>query len=260
MDTAFFIASKLIGAMLRPDTWIILALAMIVLALVINLRRVALWTGSVTLALLVALSVLPLGDLLLQPVERTYRAHPPLDQVDGIIVLGGGEDAGASAYWDQVQLNEGGERYIGAMTLARRFPQARVLFTGGSGALRDLTGAETSEAAIAERFFLDQGIAPTRLLLEGQSRNTAENARLSFVLAAPAPGKTWVLVTSAFHMPRAMRSFEEAGWAGLVAWPVDYRTSAFTDGVGWNLTRNLQVLTTAIREQVGQLAYRLFER
>jgi len=257
MDTLFFIASKLIGALLRPDTWIVLALAVVVLALLINRRRLALWVGSITLAVLVALAILPLGDLLLQPIERTYPAEPALGQVDGIIVLGGGEDARASTFWGQMQLNEGGERYTAALALAKRFPEARILFTGGSGALRDLAGAETSEADMAGRFFRDQGVAPGRLLLEGQSRNTAENARLSLALAAPAPGETWVLVTSAFHMPRAMRSFETAGWTGLVSWPVDYRTSAFKDGMGWNLTRNLLVLNTAIREQVGQIAYRL---
>lgn len=260
MDTLFFIASKLIGALLRPDTWIVLALAVVVLALLFNRRSLALWVGSITLAVLVALSILPLGDLLLQPIERTYPAEPALGQVDGIIVLGGGEDAHASTFWGQMQLNEGGERYTAALALARRFPEARIVFTGGSGALRDLAGAETSEADMAGRFFRDQGVSPERLLLEDQSRNTAENARLSLALAAPKPGETWVLVTSAFHMPRAMRSFESAGWTGLVPWPVDYRTSAFKDGMGWNLTRNLLVLNTAIREQVGQIAYRLSGR
>lgn len=260
MDTIFFIASKLISALLRPDTWIIVALAVVILALLMNRRRFALWVGSITLALLVALTILPLGDLLLQPIEQTYPAEPALDQVDGIIVLGGGEDARASAFWGQMQLNEGGERYTAALALARRFPEARLLFTGGSGALRDLAGAGTSEADMAGRFFRDQGVSLDRLLLEGQSRNTAENAHLSLALAAPASSETWVLVTSAFHMPRAMRSFETAGWTGLVPWPVDYRTSAFTDGMGWNLTRNLLVLNTAIREQVGQIAYRLTSR
>lgn len=260
MDTLFFIASKLIGALLRPDTWIVLALAVVVVAVVLNRRRLALWVGSITLAVLVALAILPFGELLLQPIERAYPAEPALGQVDGIIVLGGGEDARAGAFWGQMQLNEGGERYTAALALARRFPEARILFTGGSGALRDLAGAEASEADMAGRFFRDQGVSPERLLLEGQSRNTAENARLSLALAAPAPGETWVLVTSAFHMPRAMRSFETAGWTGLVPWPVDYRTSAFKDGMGWNLTHNLLVLNTAIREQVGQLAYRVSGR
>jgi uncharacterized SAM-binding protein YcdF (DUF218 family) len=194
MDTIFFVASKLSGALLRPDTWIILALASIMLALALNRKRLALWVGGVTLSLLLALAILPLGDLLLQPIERTHSAQQPLDQIDGIIVLGDGEDAPATAFWGQMQLNEGGERYMAALELARRFPRARLLFTGGSGALRDLGRAETSEAEMAGRFFRDQGIASERLLLEGQSRNTAENARLSLEISAPAPQKTWVLV------------------------------------------------------------------
>ena len=260
MDTAFFIASKLVGALLRPDTWIIIALASVVLALIMQRRRLALWVSGLTLFLLVALAILPLGNLLLQPIERTYPANPPLSQVDGIIVLGGGENARASAYWDQMQFNEGGDRFAAGIALARQFPDAQLLFTGGSGALRDLGGTAVSEASIAERFFLDQGIDPDRLLLEGRSRNTAENASLSLALANPIADETWVLVTSAFHIPRAMRSFEAAGWTGLVAWPVDYRTSRFTDDIGWDLTENLQALNTAIREQVGQLAYKLTRR
>ena len=154
MGTVFFIASKLVGAFLRPDTWIVIVLAGIVLALILQRRRIALWVSSILLGLLVALSVLPLGDLLLQPIELRYPANPNLDAVEGIIVLGGGENARASAYWGQVQLSEGADRYTAALALARRFPEAQVLFTGGSGALRDLAGAASSEAAIAERFFL----------------------------------------------------------------------------------------------------------
>jgi len=238
MDTVFFVASKLIGALLRPDTWIVIALACIVLALILQRRRTSLWIS----------------------IERRYPANPSLDAVDGIIVLGGGEDARASAYWGQVQLKEGAERFTTATELARRFPEAQVLFTGGSGALRDVAGAVTSEASIAERFFLAQGIVPERLLLESQSRNTAENARLSLTLADPGPIETWILVTSAFQMPRAMRSFDAAGWDGLVAWPVDYRTSGFGDGIGWDLIHNLSILRTAIREHAGQIAYRLTGR
>ena len=260
MDTVFFIGSKVIGALLRPDTWIIIALGLIVLALLTQRRRLALWVSGITLTALLLLAVLPLGGLLLQPIERTYPAQPTLERVDGIIVLGGGEDARASAYWNQMQLEAGGDRYTAALALARQFPEARALFTGGSGALRDLAGASTSEADMAGQFFRDQGIEADRLLLEGQSRNTAENARLSLALASPAPSETWVLITSAFHMPRAMRSFETAGWTGLVPWPVDYRTSSFADGIGWDLTHNLKVLNTAIREQVGQIACRLSGR
>jgi uncharacterized SAM-binding protein YcdF (DUF218 family) len=257
MDTGFFIAAKLAGALLQPDTWIVLALAGIILALLRQRKRLALWLGSAMLGFVLVMSVFPLGDLLLMPLEQTYPAEPPLERVDGIIILGGSEEARASAYWEQVQLNEGGERYTAALALARRFPEARLVFTGGSGALRDIAGAGVSEADVAERFFTGLGIVPERLLIEGRSRNTYENARLSLAMASPVPRETWVLVTSAFHMPRAVRSFEAAGWRGLVPWPVDYRSSAFSDGIGWDLNRNLRVLGIALREQAGQLAYRL---
>lgn len=254
MDTLFFILAKLLVALIRVETWIVLALALIVLAQLTHRRHLAL--SAATLAALLTLCVLPLGDLLLRPIESAYPANPNLTRVDGIIVLGGGGNMQAADFWGQAQLSAAGGRYLAALDLARRFPRARLLFTGGSGAL--LQGS--AEAAMAGQVFRAQGIAPERLLLEGQARNTAENARLSLRLAAPTPGEVWVLVTSAFHMPRAMRSFKAAGWSGLTAYPTDHRTAAFRDGVGWDLARNLSVLNTAIKELVGQLAYRLTSR
>jgi len=120
MDTVFFIASKLIGALLRPDTWIIIALAIVVLAIIMQRRRLAIWLGSLTLVALATLAILPLGSLLLQPIERSYPANPPMSQVDGIIVLGGGEDARASAYWGQMQFNEGGDRFAAGLSCVFR--------------------------------------------------------------------------------------------------------------------------------------------
>jgi len=260
MDTVFFVFSKFVGAFLRPDTWIIVILAGIVWALMHHRNRLALWFSSTLLVVLLTLAIFPLGNPMLQPIERQYSASPHLSGVDGIIVLGGGEDLQASTYWGQLQFNEGGDRFAAGLSLARRFPDAPLLFAGGSGTLRDVAGAEVSEASIAGQFFLDHGISRDRLLLEGRSRNTAENARFSMALAAPKDDETWVLVTSAFHMPRAMQSFEAAGWPALVAWPVDYRTARFSDQIGWDLTRNMLNLQTAIRENVGQVAYRLSGR
>ena len=260
MDTLFFIASKLVGALIRVDTWMIIAVGLIALATLLKWQGLARLMSLVTLVAMLAIAILPLGDPLLQIAERTYPADPALSQVDGIIVLGGGEDADGTAYWQQTQLGEGAERLTTALALARRFPQARVLFTGGSGRLRHLGGSSTPEAGAAAQFFVAQGLAPDRLLLEGASRNTAENARLSLALAQPQDGETWLLVTSAFHMPRAMRSFASAGWVGLVPYPVDYRTRGFMDGIGWNLSGNLNVLNTAVKEIVGQMAYALTGR
>lgn len=253
-------ASKVLGALLRVDTLIILALGLTVLALLRGKHRLGLALSTVTLTVLTILAVFPLGELALQPIERTYPVNPRLTRVDGIIVLGGGEDIRATAYWGQTQFNDGAERFTAALALARQFPEARVLFTGGSGALRDLGGTSFTEAEAAKAFFAAQGLDPARLLLEGSSRNTAENASLSLVVARPKAGEMWVLVTSAYHMPRALRSFAAAGWPTLLPYPVDHRTSGFTDGIGWDLARNIEILNIAIREHAGQMAYRLSGR
>ncbi len=260
MDTVFFIASKLVGILIRVDTWIVLSFAVIAIALALNRPRLARIISIISFGFLTFLAIVPIGDLLLRPFESTYPANPALTQVDGIIILGGGEDAAAASFWRQPQVNEGGDRYLGGLALAHRFPEAQVIFAGGSGRLRDAGGAKTSEASIAAQIFLSQGIDPDRLLFEKRSRNTAENARISLSLANPVPDETWVLVTSAFHMPRAMRSFEAAGWTGVVPYPVDYRTRSLADGFGWDLAHNIDVLNTAIKETIGSLAYRLASR
>lgn len=177
-----------------------------------------------------------------------------------MVFTGGGEDAALSARRNQVVLNQGAERFSGAMALARQHPQARVVFTGGSGALRDLGHVHGGSAAVAEQFFAEQGLLSKRLTLERASRNTAENARLTYDLIAPELNETWALVTSAFHMPRAVASFESAGWQRIVPWPVDYRARSLRAGIGWNLGRNLEVLNTAVREYIGLLAYNVTGR
>jgi len=104
------------------------------------------------------------------------------------------------------------------------------------------------------------GIAPDRIVTETRSRNTSENAGFSLPLAAPAPGETWVLVTSAFHMPRAMESFRRAGWPDLTAFPVDHRAPPNWARLTWDFTGNLGKTEIAIKEYVGLLAYGILGR
>lgn len=260
METAFFIASKLGWALIRPDSWIVIGLLIGFVAVMRGWQRLARWSVGLTAAFVVVLAAFPVGELLLRPLERRHAGVALPDRIDGIILLGGGEDADRSARSGMAEVNDAAERFTETLALARRHPQARVIFTGGSGALRDLGGPGLSGADVARQFFAAQPIDPSRILYEDRSRNTAENARLSLVLADPQPGEGWVLVTSAFHMPRAMRSFAAAGWDGIVPYPVDHRTVALSRGIGWNLSGNLVTLTTALREHVGLLAYRVAGR
>ena len=255
MDTIFFLVSKLLGTALKLETWLlVLALLAFWASLRGRLRAVRSAAAALALAIL-GIGVIPLGDVLLYPLETQVPIPEDPVAVDGIIVLGGGEDVAASRRFGLPQLGEGADRYVAALALARANPQARLLFAGGSGRLRDAAGADLTEAVIAERIFRAQGISPERMLFEDRSRNTAENARLSRALAAPRDGERWALITSAFHMPRALKSFAAAGWAGIVPVPVDFRSRGWRDGLGWDFERNLALTNLALREWTGRLVY-----
>lgn len=252
MDTVFFIASKLIWAMLRPDSLLMLGL---VAAWALARRRPRLSRGllGVVLALMALVAAWPVQDWLLRPLETAYPRPAAPAQVAGIIVLGGAELADLTALYTAPQLNSGAERLTEAMALALRHPEARVIFTGGSGNLRGGAAGTT----VATRLFAELGLAPDRLILESASRNTAENAAFTRDLLQPKPGERWLLVTSAYHMPRAVAVFCAAGWRGIVPWPVDFRSPG---AAGWQFSDNATDLATGLREWIGLAAYRLTGR
>jgi len=257
MDTMFFVIAKVVGALIRTETWIALSLGLVVLALIMNWHGVARFMALIAFGFFLALSILPIGDLVLRPLERTYPAFPDLTEVDGIIILSGGP---GPSPWPRPGSEQCADRYTSAVHLARRFPDAKLLVAGGFVRLRDLIGTRTRDYSYVERVFVSRGLSPDRLLLDHRSRNTAENARMSLELARPGDGETWVLITSAFHMRRAVKSLERAGWDSLVPYPVDYRTVQFDVALGWNPARNIRILDLAIKELIGQLAYDLLGR
>lgn len=259
-DTAFFVLSKIVWFVIRPESLIVLGVGLAFAGTLLRRWQLASWASGVTFSVTLAVAVVPLGELAIRPLELRYPAEPSLTRVDGIILLGGSEDAAGTAHWGQTQFGEAGERYPAALALARRFPDARLIFTGGSGLLRDASARSVSEGDVARRFFAEQGLEAGRLTVEDQSRTTAENARLTRALIQPVAGERWVLVTSAHHMPRVMASFDAAGWAGITAWPVDFRYRPLSRSIGWDFARNLDTLNTAMREYVGLLAYRIAGR
>jgi uncharacterized SAM-binding protein YcdF (DUF218 family) len=155
-------------------------------------------------------------------------------------------------------LNRSGDRFAEALRLALRYPDAKLVVTGGAGVF--FTGADT-EAEAGARFFTDFGIAADRIVMEPRARNTEENAQFTRDLIAPAAGDTWLLVTSAYHMPRSVGLFRRAGFP-VVPWPADYFS---TGKESFRLkidqpAENLSVTTLAVREWLGLLAYRVTGR
>lgn len=251
------IFQKVVWWFLKPSNVLFLALCLAAFLLVFGWERSGKRVLLTTLVLTVLVSLLPTGHLLARPLE-TYFPKPTLpDNITGIIVLGGAEMVRESAANSDPSLNAAAERIIEGITLARQYPEATLVFTGGTGLL---AGATISEADVAQQFFERFDIESSRTVYESRSRNTAENAAFSLELLQPQENDTWVLITSAMHLPRATATFQAAGWQ-VLPYPVDYRT---TSTVMWfhspHVIANLTFIDDAVREWMGLLAYRLTGR
>ena len=254
MGDLFFIASKTIGMAARAETWLLLAIALGLIALYRNRLRQAKFWLTLSFAAILLLTMFPLGDVLLARLEGQYPASPPVTDVADIIILGGDEDLDAYRKWGGTEVNEAAERLIAAVTLSRQFPDAKLIYTGGTASLGG--DANPQDPSIMMRdAWIALGVGPERITLEQASRNTAENARMTLALIHPTPGQTHLLVTSAFHMPRSVETFQRNGWTGIVPWPVDFRSGRLGQGPGWKLDKNLTALNTALKEYAGLLAY-----
>ncbi len=220
-------------------------------------RRYGLMLNVAVMALLVALTVLPVWDWALRPLEGRFPRPVWPEKVDGVIVLGGSVDTSASAAWKHPVANHAADRLIEFAWLARRYPEARLVFTGGSGSL---SNPEQVEAPVARAVLERMGAPVERIVFEDRSRNTQENAAFTQELMKPKPGETWVLITSAYHMPRSVGIFRKIGWAVLPD-PVGYYTGLADDTrFGPNLAKDLYILDDAIHEWVGLVSYRLLGR
>lgn len=250
-----FLLSKMLGLVTQPLGWV----ALLLLAGLITLpRRPVLGRRMVACALLLLLSLgwLPLPDLLLRHLEQQYaEVAPQADLRDyvGLIVLGGATEPGhvAQAH-PQPLLNDAAERMTAPIALLRKHPHLRVVFTGGEG---DLLGSGPSEAARAQVFFESMGLSGPQMAYESDSRTTYENALLSAQLPGVDTRMHWLLLTSAWHMPRAMATFAKAGW-NVRAYPVDYRTGSSTPWTEYSLRKGADHWQLALREMLGFWAYR----
>lgn len=198
-------------------------------------------------------AVTPLAGEMLGALEnRVTRPMRPPDKVDGIIVLGGMFDMQDTVARGTAALNDGAERMTEFITLASAYPEARLLFSGGGAADGE---SDLREADVARKLLDRLGFDAGRVGYERGSRNTYENAYMTKANINPKPGERWLLVTSAFHMPRALATFQGAGFV-VVPWPVDYRAAALK-GFGFSLSPRLSALDIAAHEWFGLLAYRL---
>jgi uncharacterized SAM-binding protein YcdF (DUF218 family) len=255
----FFVLSKILGFFALPSNLLVVLGLLGVLLVLTRWARLGAKLMAASLVSLAICGLSPIGNALIIPLEDRFPAWdasrgPP----DGVVVLGGAIDELVSLARGDAELNEAAERMTAAVELARRYPAARIVFTGGSGHL--MYGTAT-EAEVAIRLWESLGIARSRIIAEDQSRSTAENALFTKALVEPKPAERWLLVTSAHHMPRSVGTFRQVGFA-VEPYPVDWRTRGPADLARpfYSVSDGLRRTDVAVREWIGLVAYRLAGR
>jgi len=251
-----FLISKVVGFLLLPSNLVALIGILGLVALLLRWRRLGAALMAVSVVALALAGWSPLGALPLKILEDRF---PPLRievPVTGIVMLGGAVNVHLTRDHGAPALNDAAERVTAVAALARRYPDARILLSGGARDHRDTK--PITESSIARDVLIAMGVPAERIEMEERSRNTWENAEESVAVAKPQPGEVWLLVTSANHMPRAVACFRAAGFP-VVPYPVDYRTP----GPRWpvaSTAAGLEMLDLAAHEWVGLAAYRMLGR
>lgn len=255
----FFVLSKVLGFFAVPSNFLVLLALAGVGFLIVGWRRSGVWLTACSIVLIALLGLSPLSTMLLLPLTERFPAWDARRGTpDGIIILGGAIDADTSRARDTIELDSAGERVVAMLLLARRFPDTRIVFSGGSG---NLIGEAEPEAPYAKKLLEGVGLTGDRFIFEDASRTTWENAIYTRDLVKPKPGERWLLVTSASHMPRSIGTFRKAGF-DVEAFPVDWQTNGWGDAFQFfrRLSMGLARADTAMREWSGLVVYWLSGR
>lgn len=256
MDS-FFTASKILWFLAAPSNALVLLAALGLVLYALRLRRAGGALVVLGMAGVLVFGFSPAANHLISPLEERFPQF--VDDgtpVTGVVLLGGAEVPGIGLARGTPAFADAGERAIAFGALARRYPDARLAFVGGSGSIR--ADGQGLEAKMMRQTLGDLGIPEARVEFEEKSRNTAENAAFAKALLHPKPGERWLLVTSAFHMPRAMGSFRKVGFP-VTAYPVDFRTAG-PHALGQTFSpaaTGLDMTDVAMKEWVGLVAYYL---
>lgn len=249
-----YYASKIFWLAAQPLSLALLLIVLGLLAGLLSWNRLRLWSSALAAAVLFVTLFTTTGSVLLQVLEdRIPRAELPAGGPSCVIMLGGGVEAEVIAARGGFEMNQAGDRFIETLRLAREFPKARILVSGGDGSF---SGRYEGDAAVAARFFTAFGVPAERLIRETASRTTFENVANTRDLLAANGLDRCLLVTSAFHMPRSVGLFRKLGLE-VMPWPTDFRTTGHAIP-GLDFTQpstNSQLMTTALREWTGLLLY-----
>jgi uncharacterized SAM-binding protein YcdF (DUF218 family) len=252
----FFYLSKIIWALIDPANLFAILFAAGLLACAWKRMLAGKILLGCSFALLLVFGILPIGHSGLYYIETRHTVPNPMPKdIEGILVLGGAIESQKSERSGRPEFNEGAERVLSAMALAREYPDAKIIFSGGSS---KLAGAKRSEAVDLDIFLRGMGFDMKNVVFEDSSRNTYENIIKSKILAQNSQNNRWLLITSAFHTPRSMAIAHKQGWE-MAPYPVDYRSQGryLLLPRRFDILDNLYASKIFMREIIGIIAYKI---
>ena len=258
MQDLFFYTAKIGWLLFRPDSLFLILLTLTLILIWMGRNRSARSMLTLLVVLAWTISLLPIGGWLSYPLDTRFPTNPSLpERLDGIIVLGGSINIPHSDAWNQVETNDFSDRLFYFISLARQYPQAKLVFTGGNASV---SGKGSTEADTVAQLLTSRGLGPERLYLENRSRNTEENVLYSYELVQPSSDENWLLITSAAHMPRSVGLFCKHDWP-VIPFPVDHSSNPDRlFKVNLDPAGHAYGLVWALREWAGLTAYYLSGR
>ncbi len=242
--------SKIIWVVLNPLNLLLIFLIIGFFFKIINMKIISKSFYALSLIFFVIVGIFPTGNIILSKLEKSYPALTTLpSHLDGILILGGPSGPGLTREHGQVSFNEAGERLTESVKLIKNYQSSKIIFSGGS------------HTYVAKKFFSEMDIDVSDIIFESKSRNTFENILFSKKIINPKEFENWLLVTSSFHMSRAINVAEKLNWK-FIPYPVDFRTSkkliSFKPGLA--LLDNFNSFNLASHEVTGLISYYLLGR
>ena len=248
-----FYLSKLLWFLFNPFNCI---LFLFFLSLILNFFKFLKFSKIIlffSFLLFIISGVLPTGSYLLYLLEKNYHNRVALpENVDGILILSGATNPFLTKEYDQISLNGSVERLTESIQLINKYPTAKVFFAGGSGYVEypDLNHSE-----VAKKFYESLNVNTKNIFFDKKSRNTYENIVFANKKINPNINEKWIIVTSAFHLKRAISVGEKLGWE-LIPYATDYKLSKkFKWGLSFSFYQNFGMLQHSSHEWVGIIAY-----
>tara|TARA_Y100000588_G_scaffold381706_1_gene467840 strand:- start:237 stop:1019 length:783 start_codon:yes stop_codon:yes gene_type:complete len=248
-----FFLSKFLWFILNPFNLFIYFLILAFFFNYINFKKISKLIFSFTILFFIFSGILPTGSYLNYLLEKDFHDTIILPKkVDGILILSGASNPNLTKEYNKISLNDSAERLTESIILINKYPNAKIIFSGGSGSLNpDAIG----HSYAVKLFFENLNINLKNIIFENKSRNTYENILFSKNKAKPQSNEIWIVITSAFHLKRTLNIAKKLEW-NLLPYPTDFKQSKkFEWKISFNFLNNFLTFQNSSHEWMGLAAY-----